>query len=78
MMMLLDTIAKRNDDGSPRDLDQIIATAGYDVSKQAIQFTLRSMIEKGVIEKIGREIRRDRKRAIYRATEYGLKCYRPI
>ncbi|MGI1988701.1 winged-helix domain-containing protein [Shewanella glacialipiscicola] len=78
MMMLLDTIAKRNPDGSARDLDQIIETAGYKVSKQAIQFSLRSMIEKGVIEKMDRELRRDRVRTLYRATEYGLKCYKPV
>ena len=71
MLLILDVIYRRNSDGSLVDLDQLIERVSYDVTKQAIQHSLRAMLEKGVIEKAGREKRRDRSRMTYRVTKLG-------
>ena len=73
MFLLIEVIKKRNPDGSLVDLDQLIERAGYEVTKQAIQHTLGFMIEKGVIEKAGRECRRGRSRVVYRITKLGYQ-----
>lgn len=71
MIMILEVILKRNTDGSMVDLDQIIERVDYEVTKPAIQFTLRRMVEHGVIEKHGSETRRGKNRVIYKATPLG-------
>ncbi|MGR5421486.1 hypothetical protein [Vibrio sp. PNB22_4_1] len=60
------------------DLDQIIERVDYEVSKQAMQFTIRRMIENyGVIEKADRSIRRGRSRITFRMTELGYHALEP-
>lgn len=75
MMLILEVVGRRNEDGTAVDLDQIIERVDYDVSKEAIQFTLRSMVEKGVIEKCEAEKRRGRRRVIYQTTESGQEQF---
>lgn len=41
MFLIIEEVKKRNPDGSLIDLDQLIERVGYDVTKQAIQHTLR-------------------------------------
>ncbi|EGR3221737.1 hypothetical protein DC904_13645 [Vibrio parahaemolyticus] len=74
MIMILEVVLKRNTDGSLVDLDQIIERVDYEVTKPAIQFTLRRMVEHGVIEKFGMEKRRGKSRVIYRGTELGYQA----
>ncbi|GAL22960.1 hypothetical protein JCM19235_1261 [Vibrio maritimus] len=73
MMMILEVVLKRNTDGSLVDLDEIIERVDYEVTKPAIQFTIRRMIEHGVIEKAGRDSRRGRARTTFRVTELGYE-----
>lgn len=76
MLMILELIMARNPDGSLKDLDQLIEEVDYDVTKQAIQHTLRFLARKKMIEKAGLEKRRGRLRRIYRATELSYKTLR--
>ncbi len=73
MFLIIEEVKKRNADGSLLDLDQLIERVDYDVTKQAIQHTLRYMVEKGVVEKAGRESRRGRSRVLYKVTELGYQ-----
>ena len=69
--MILEVITKRNTDGSLIDLDQLIEEVDYEVTKESIQFTIRRMIDHGVIEKADSEKRRGRRRVLFRTTELG-------
>ena len=54
------------------DLDQIIEQVPYEVTKEAIQFSLRSLVQKGMINKSPKEERirrRGRKRVVYWVTD---------
>lgn len=76
MMMILELVMKRNEDGSLKDLDQLINEVDYDVTKQAIQHTIRFLIQKRMMSKAGTERRRGRRRVVYRATELAYKTLR--
>ena len=60
-----------NEDGTVTDLDEIIERVSYKPTKAAIQFTIRSLIGHNLIEKVGAEKRRGRKRVLIGATELG-------
>lgn len=68
---VLSVIAEGNSDGSITDLDEIIDRCRYKPTKEAIQFSLRSLIAHGLVEKVGREKRRGRVRALIAATHMG-------
>ena len=68
---VLRIVAKGNSDGSHADLDEILARASYKPTKQAIQFTIRSLIEHDLIEKLAAEKRRGRLRVVIGATVLG-------
>lgn len=72
---LLDIIVKGNGlfDGRfvPCDLDQIIERVDYKPTKEAIQFSIRNLIGKGLIQKAGTENRRDRRRVLISPTDLG-------
>ena len=72
---ILTEICKGNPDGTPLDLDQLLERVNYTVSKQAIQFSLRRMIKKGLIKKIGTEVRREKRRVIYSPGSIGSATY---
>lgn len=67
----LTVIAKGNSDGTPADLDEILMRLSYKPTKQAVQFTIRSLIDHGLIEKGGMEKRRGRMRVVIKATDLG-------
>lgn len=64
-------VAAGNSDGSNTDLDEILERASYKPTKQAIQFTIRSLVHHELIEKVGSEKRRGRSRVVIRATPLG-------
>ena len=64
-------IAEANTDGTPADLDEILERVSYKPTKQAIQFSIRALIEHGLIEKVGSENRRGRRRTLIAATLLG-------
>lgn len=68
---IIGVIVAGNPDGSPADLDEIIERINYDTTKASIQFSIRSLIAQGVIEKAGMEKRRGRKRVLIVATAAG-------
>lgn len=74
MRDVLFLIIKGNPDGSFLDLDQILLGIPTRRSKQSMQFTIRSLIERGLIVKKAREIRRDRSRITYAATLAGYQA----
>jgi DNA-binding MarR family transcriptional regulator len=68
---LLRVIAAANEDGSPTDLDQVIDRINYETTKASIQFSIRALIGHGLIEKVGKEKRRDRQRVLIGVTPVG-------
>ena len=76
---LLSIVTKKNDDGSLTDLDEILERLSYKPTKDAVHFTIRSLIKHELIEKVGMEKRRDRKRVLIGATplcEHYANAYR--
>jgi DNA-binding MarR family transcriptional regulator len=68
---LMRVVIEANADGSPTDLDEILERVSYKPTKQSIQFTIRSLIAHGLIEKVGSENRRGRRRVLIRPTDLG-------
>lgn len=68
---LLNTIGRRNPDGSAVDLDQLIERLSYKPTKQSIQFSIRALIAHGLIQKDAPEKRRGRTRTLISLTEKG-------
>jgi len=64
-------ISAGNDDGTPTDLDEVIERVSYKPTKQSIQFSIRALVNHGLIEKGAQEKRRGRLRAIIRITPKG-------
>lgn len=77
IMMIVVHGNKDGDKFTPCDLDQIIERLSYHPTKDAIQFSIRNLISKGLIKKAGTENRRDRRRVLIAPTEVGLKMMSP-
>lgn len=73
MRDILKIVVKGNADGSFTDLDQILDRIVMNRTKQSIQFTIRTLVKKGLIAKSGRQTRRGRSRVIIVATEMGYE-----
>jgi predicted transcriptional regulator len=65
---VLEVIFRGNPDGTFVDMDQILERIDRRTTKQSMQFTLRSLVEKGLIMKHNRERRRLRSRIVYSPT----------
>lgn len=74
--MILELVLKRNSDGSLKDLNQLIEEVDYEVTKQAIQHTIRYLVRKRMMVKAGVESRRGKSRVVYRATDLAYKTLR--
>ena len=70
---LLRVIAAGNGDAGPADLDEILDRVRYETSKQSLQFSIRALVERGIIEKKGIQKRRGRQRQVIGATKLGLE-----
>jgi DNA-binding MarR family transcriptional regulator len=68
---VLRVIVKGNPDDSLTDMDQVLECIKYVATKEAMQFTIRSLIKRELILKAGSESRRGRRRVLYEATELG-------
>jgi hypothetical protein len=68
---IIRVVNEGNEDGTQADLDEIIERVSYKPSKASIQFSIRALIEHGLIEKLGIEKRRNRHRAVIGATSMG-------
>lgn len=70
---VLQVIVKGNSDGSFCDLDEVIARVFYKTTKPSIQFIVRNLVQKGLIEKQETQKRRARRRIILCATKHGYE-----
>lgn len=70
---LLRVIAAGNGDASPADLDEILDRVRYETSKQSLQFSIRALVDRGIIEKKGIQKRRGRQRQVIGATQLGME-----
>lgn len=71
MLEVLGIIVRGNEDGSFCDLDQVIERVSRPTSKQSMQFTIRSMVERDLIVKKNFERRRHRRRVVLAPTTTG-------
>lgn len=75
-LLVLTLLADRNPDGTCLDLDQLLDLLSVEhfqsIDKPVLQFTLRTLANEGVIEKLPREKRRGRSRRVLATTELGL------
>jgi predicted transcriptional regulator len=73
-IQIMDIIVKGNPDGSFVDIDELLVRLPYETTKQSIQFSVRALISKNLIEKQPRELRRGRQRVVLSPTRegYGL------
>jgi len=70
---VLTVIVKGNSNGSFCDLDEIIQRVFYETNKPSIQFIIRNLVGKGMIEKKETQKRRARRRIILCATKSGYE-----
>lgn len=61
---------------SPCDLDQIIQRVGYNPTKDAIHFSIRKLIAKGLIFKSGMERRRERRHVLISPTTAAIELFK--
>jgi len=59
------------------DLDQLLGSLPYETTKESMQFSLRALIKKGLLAKVGDAvIRRGRARRTYRLTLMAKEMFR--
>lgn len=63
--------------GYTPDLDELLDSASWVPTKQAFQFTIRQLVEKGMVEKLGTEVRRGRRRVLIGLGEEGRRVADP-
>lgn len=73
---ILAVILKGNPDGSFVDMDQLLENLPYETTKESMQFSIRALINKNMIEKRGQESRRSKKRVVFAPTELSYKLLR--
>ncbi len=59
------------------DMDQLIQRVPYTVSKDAMNFSVRYLIQKGLAVKGKKEVRRGRRRTIIVPSEIGFSMVKP-
>jgi len=74
---LLMAVGAGNPDGSLLDMDQLLEVLAYRTTKQSIQFSIRALIAKGLMEKRGRVCRRGRVRVTFGLTGEGRMYVTP-
>lgn len=57
------------------DIDEILERVPYSTTKQSLQFSLRSLISKSLVEKADLLCRRGRARRTYKPTQLAHKIY---
>lgn len=72
---VLENILKGAENGDFIDTDQLLDRLSYETSKKSLQFTIRFLVNRGLVEKKNREIRRGRLRAVYALTPDALRSF---
>lgn len=75
---ILKHIVRMNADGSFIDLDQLLERLSYKPSKDALQFSIRHLVGRNLIEKKPVEYRRGAKRRLFAPTALGYEEYRGV
>lgn len=70
-IQLMTVIATGNGVDGPCDLDEILDRVSYETSKQSLQFSIRALVNKGLVIKLGVHKRRGRQRQVIDATILG-------
>lgn len=60
---------------SPCDLDQLLERLSYRTTKDSIQFSIRALVKKELVEKKGTEVRRGRSRVLLSLTKSGKAIF---
>lgn len=72
-LSLIAAIQKGGERGELPDLNQILQNLNYETSKQSLQFSIRALVRKGVIEKRELEARRGQQRRVLSLTAAGYQ-----
>mgnify|MGYP000268186670 CR=1 FL=1 len=75
---ILTHVIRMNPDGSFIDLDQLLERLSYKPTKDALQFSIRHLVGRGLIEKKATELRRGAQRRVFSPTVAGYEEYRGI
>lgn len=65
---IMEAILRGNPDGSWMDLDQLITTLPYKTGKDSMHFSIRALVNKGLLEKKPLEFRRGQERRVLAPT----------
>jgi hypothetical protein len=68
----LRVISNAENNGMPIDLDTVLSRLAFHPTKQAFQFTLRALIKRGLVEKVGTAVIRGKRRRLLKITMLGL------
>ena len=71
---IMKVVIAKNPDGSSVDFDQLIERVSYETTKDSMHFSVRALINKGLIFKDEPEKRRDRQRTIITPTVRGFEA----
>lgn len=74
---VLTLVAKPGPGEMPLDLDELVEKLSWQPTKESLQFTIRALVSKGLIEKRPKELRRGRQRVLFRPTRAGLLALDP-
>lgn len=69
---ILKVIYTANPDKTQVDLDQLLERLSYQPSKASIQFSIRALVGKGLIKRVGTEKRRGSRRVLFAMEPLGL------
>lgn len=72
---VLETILKGADNGDFIDTDQLLEKISYETTKNSLQFTIRFLVNRGLVEKLPAVIRRGRRRRVYCLTPDALRSF---
>lgn len=73
--LILDCVKRGTSDGDFIDMDQLLDVLPYETSKQSMQFSIRALIGRGLVEKKETELRRGRRRVIYSLSRTGYSMF---
>lgn len=71
---ILEILMKGDDDGGLLDMDTLLEKIAYETSKQSMQFSMRILMNKGLVER-HYELRRSRKRAVYSLSVTAIRMF---
>ncbi|MCY1200477.1 hypothetical protein D9M72_119070 [compost metagenome] len=74
---ILEAVKKHKDAGRHIDLDELLDSLSWAPTKQSLQFSIRALIAKRMICKVGTEVRRGRKRVCFDLDLEGVRVFDP-